>query len=431
MDHRTPSSLSNPWTISALNHMVAHRLEEQYRAIWVTGEISNLASARYGHRYFSLKDAKGQIACVWFLRQMAGSKVELKEGLQVVVRGTVSLYSPRGTYQLQVDRLEEAGSGALQQAFEALKKKLQALGWFDAEHKKSLPRYPQTIGVVTSPSAAAFQDILSVLNKRYPLAQVILYPCLVQGDGAPASVVQALQHASEHNKVDVLLLSRGGGSLEDLWAFNEEMVAKAVFECPIPIITGVGHEVDTTIVDWVADHRAPTPSAAAEKAVPDQQTLLQTLHLQERHLQKSMDQLLKKHRLHLELLKARCIHPQERLARMHYTLQKLWFTLRPIPQEKIQTLSKQVEQCHLRLISAGALMLQVRQTQLSALTHRLDGVSPLATLKRGYAKVAHKEDGKPIASYQDAKPGDAIAIALAEGKLLATIDQALADSENT
>src|SRR5580698_7496033 len=249
------------WKVSELTQRIGDLLERNFPDVWVEGEVSNYHAAQSGHLYFTLKDARAQIRCVCFRDQLRGLKFRPEDGLHVTVRGSLGIYETRGEYQIYVSYMEPVGLGALQLAFEQLKKKLQSEGLFEQARKRPLPVLPRCIGVITSPTGAAIRDILRVLKRRFPNAQVSLYPVKVQGAGAAAEIVEALRHFNQANTVDVLILTRGGGSLEDLWAFNEEILARAIFASRIPVITGVGHETDFTIADFVADLRAPTPSA--------------------------------------------------------------------------------------------------------------------------------------------------------------------------
>ncbi|MGB7397419.1 MAG: exodeoxyribonuclease VII large subunit, partial [Candidatus Macondimonas sp.] len=273
-----PATLAPPadsvYSVSRLNREARILLEGGLPLLWVMGEISNFSQPSSGHWYFTLKDAQAQVRCAMFRNRNQGLGLRPQNGMQVQVRVRVSLYEPRGEFQLIAEQMQPAGEGALRLAFEALKARLAAEGLFDASLKRPLPAYPHTIGVITSPTGAALRDILHVLNRRYPLARVVFYPVPVQGVDAAPQIVQALRLAGERAECDVLILARGGGSLEDLWAFNEEIVARAVRACPLPVVSGVGHEIDFTIADFVADLRAPTPSAAAESVVPDGSDLL-------------------------------------------------------------------------------------------------------------------------------------------------------------
>ena len=276
------------WKVSELTARIRELLESALPDVWVEGEVSNCHAAQSGHCYFTLKDAKAQIRCVCFRDQMRMLKFKPEDGLHVTVRGSLSVYDARGEYQIYVTNIEPVGLGALQLAFEQLKKKLHAEGLFDQARKKPLPVLPRCIGVVTSPTGAAIRDILRVLKRRFPNAHVSVYPAKVQGTGAAAEIVQGLQYFNRAKTVDVLILARGGGSLEDLWAFNEEILARAIFASEIPVITGIGHETDFTIADFVADLRAPTPSAAAEIVVKSREEFERHIAEHQRHLIQQM-----------------------------------------------------------------------------------------------------------------------------------------------
>ena len=276
------------YSVSQLNGEARNLLETTLPAVWVAGEISNLASPGSGHLYFTLKDAQAQVRCAMFRSANRQLRFRMADGVQVLVQARVSLYEPRGTYQLIVTQMEEAGEGLLRRKFEELKARLAAEGLFAAEHKQALPQLPGRIGVVTSPSGAAIRDILHVLARRYPVAEVCIYPTRVQGDGVQEEIARAIKLATVRNECDVLIIARGGGSLEDLWCFNEEVVARAIYACPIPVVSGVGHEVDFTITDLVADVRAPTPSGAAELITPDRTELLRILLALDRRLSLSV-----------------------------------------------------------------------------------------------------------------------------------------------
>ena len=274
MNSSSTATRRNILTVSQLNRSTSQLLAEHFLSVLVEGEISNLSTPSSGHLYFSLKDAHAQVRCAMFKTQQRKLGFKPENGKQVLIKAQVSLYEPRGDFQLIVEHLEEAGDGALRRAFEALKLKLSEEGLFNPVHKKAIPTLPGTIGIITSPTGAAIKDILTVLKRRFPAIPVIIYPVAVQGSNAKYEITQAITLANEHEYCDVIILGRGGGSLEDLWAFNEEIVARAIFASTIPIISAVGHETDITIADYVADYRAATPSVAAEQASPDQQEWL-------------------------------------------------------------------------------------------------------------------------------------------------------------
>ncbi|HQR52883.1 MAG TPA: exodeoxyribonuclease VII large subunit, partial [Burkholderiales bacterium] len=298
------------FSVSRLNREARALLERGLGTVWLEGEISNLSRPGSGHWYFSLKDAAAQVRCAMFRQRNLLVRFPVKDGAQVLARGRVSLYEARGEFQLVIEHLEEAGEGALRRRFEELKQRMQAEGLFDAQHKQPLPALPRRIGVVTSPTGAAIRDILHVLRRRFPAIPVLIYPVAVQGEAAPREIVQALGLAAARRECDVLIVARGGGSLEDLWAFNDEAVARAIFACPIPVVSGVGHEVDVTIADFVADERAPTPSAAAERVVPDRAEWLRSLAATYRRLGLAMRRRLGDQRQAL-------LQREQRLARVH------------------------------------------------------------------------------------------------------------------
>ena len=276
------------YSVGRLNAEARGLLEGAFPLIWVQGELSNVSRPSSGHLYFTLKDANAQVRCAMFRGNNRFLKFRPADGAQVVVRASLSLYEARGDYQLIVQSMEEAGDGALQRAFEALKQKLAAEGLFEAAHKRALPALPKRIGVITSPTGAAIRDILSVLKRRFPAIPVLIYPVAVQGQAAGAEIAAMIRRADARRECDVLIIARGGGSLEDLWAFNEEIVARAIFDCSIPTVSGVGHEVDFTIADFVADQRAPTPSVAAEMVSPDQHDWLNQLRALDSELYKRL-----------------------------------------------------------------------------------------------------------------------------------------------
>ncbi len=290
-------------------------LETSYRAVWIEGEISGLAKPASGHLYFSLKEHNAVIRCAFFRNRRARS-ITPTEGMQVLVRGQISVYESRGDLQLIVSHLEEAGEGALRRAFDVLKNKLLAAGLFEQDQKQSIPNFPRAIGVITSPSGAALQDILITLARRYPIARIVLYPVLVQGQQAPAKICQMLKLADQRKEVDVLILARGGGSLEDLQAFNEETVARAIYHCKIPVVAGIGHETDITIADLVSDQRAPTPTAAAELVAPLQDNLASDLNLLSVSLRRQIERYLDQLRQKVDYAAARLNHPNQRLEKL-------------------------------------------------------------------------------------------------------------------
>jgi exodeoxyribonuclease VII large subunit len=434
------------FTVSRLNRDVRFILEGSFPMLWVEGEISNFAAPSSGHWYFSLKDSAAQVRSAMFKPHNRKLGFLPKDGMHVMLKARVSLYEGRGEFQLIAEHMEEIGEGQLRQAFEALKKRLQEAGLFETSHKKILPAMPKSIGVITSPTGAAIRDILSVLQRRFPSVPVIIYPTLVQGDMAAPQIVRAIKTANERQECDVLILSRGGGSLEDLWPFNEEAVAHAIFQSAIPIISGVGHEVDFTIADFVADVRAPTPSAAAELVTPDSEELLASLDYQQqrfiRHMQQKFRQLQQTLTWTNKQLQQQ--HPKRRLAEQRQNLdvaevtfvrlQKLFISEKlarlntlsarlngMTPTHRVKALSNQLTLSLQRLSNALTLQLQQKQLELGNAAATLDALSPLATLKRGYA-IATKNQ-QVLRYAKEANVGDQINIRLLEGSLDCTINQ--------
>jgi exodeoxyribonuclease VII large subunit len=433
------------FTISRLNREARALLERGLGAVWLEGEISNLSRPGSGHWYFSLKDEAAQVRCAMFRQRNLLVRFPVKDGAQVLARGRVSLYEARGEFQVVVEHLEEAGEGVLRRRFEALKQKLQAEGLFDTRHKQPLPALPRRIGVITSPTGAAIRDILHVLGRRFPAIPVLVYPVAVQGEAAPREIEQALRLAAERRDCDVLILARGGGSLEDLWAFNDEAVARAMHACAIPIVSGVGHEVDFTIADFVADERAPTPSGAAERVVPDRAEWLRSLGATGRRLALAMRRRLSDHRHTLSLGEQHLarVHPGMVLRQHAQRLDELEGRLRRAGGARLERArdrltaarallvraspSLRVAALELRLVAArrglahgvrGRLVAQRRRFELAA--RALDAVSPLATLDRGYAIVADAQ-GKVLQDAATLRPGDRITARLARGRIAAQV----------
>jgi len=389
------------WTISRLNREVRLLIESGLPALWIEGEVSNLARPASGHVYFSLKDEGAQVRCALWRSAALKLSFTPRNGMQLLVRARVSVYEPRGEYQLIVEHAEEAGEGALRQRFEQLKTRLRAAGLFDEAAKRPLPRVPRRIGVITSPTGAAVRDILHVLRRRCPSVPVVIYPVPVQGEGAAAKIAAALALASRRAECDVLILARGGGSLEDLWSFNEEVVAHAIRAATIPVISGVGHEVDFTIADFAADRRAPTPSGAAEIAVPDAAEWLARLNKDAGRLRNAMAQRLaaKNERLAWQVRRLAVAHPGNRL-RQH---------------------GQRLDELERRLANAFRRTLQDLRARCEAAARTLNAVSPLATLGRGYAIVTRATDGAILRAARQVTPGDGIRIRLSEGSLGAVV----------
>lgn len=385
-------------TVSQINAYLRQMLsaDEVLRDIWIQGEVSNFKRAASGHCYFSLKEQNAVLrAAMW--RSYAERQTALPaNGDAVLAHGSISFYEAGGDVQLYVDTIRPAGVGLLHARFEQLKQQLDAEGLFDDSRKREPPFLPRRIGIVTSPQAAALRDILTVLERRCPMVEVLLSPCLVQGEHAPADIVRALTALAPAG-VDVILLARGGGSIEDLWAFNEEIVARAVFACPVPVITGVGHESDTTIVDYVADLRAPTPSVAAEVAVPDRDELENALASLRLYLDEAMGDIIAARR-------GRFDATHERLLRLH-------------PAARLHSNRQHVDDLLRRATAQITYRLGMHRARLEGTRAHLHALSPQATLKRGYAIVRRSDDGRVITEAARAAPGDALTLTLHDGTL--------------
>jgi exodeoxyribonuclease VII large subunit len=433
------------YTVSRLTSEVRLIVEGHYPALWIEGEVSNLARPASGHLYFSLKDATAQVRCAMFRGRGPRPAFVPENGMSVIARARASLYEPRGDFQLIVEHLEPAGEGALRAAFEALAARLEAEGLFDPARKRALPRLPRAIGVVTSPSGAALRDVLAVLARRWPALPVVLYPCLVQGREAAPSIVQALAAAGRRAEVDLLLLVRGGGSLEDLWPFNEEAVARAIAACPLPVVSGVGHETDLTIADRVADLRAPTPSAAAELACPDARALLGGVRQSAARLTRAMQQRLQQLQARLALARARLLHPARRLEQLAQRLDEASLRARHAlvetlhrqrlalerlgarlaaqhPAGRLQRARERLASLARRLRLALAWLLAARRERWRSLASALVQVGPEATLARGYAIVRDPETRAVLRDATRAAPGQRLAVTLARGALAVRVE---------
>ncbi len=447
-DMEDPTPSRDVYTVSRLNREVRSLLEGSLPLLWIEGEISNLARPSSGHIYFSLKDSAAQVRCALFRNRGLRLRFRPRDGLQVLLRARVSLYEGRGEFQLIVEHMEEAGEGALRRAYDELKAKLQAEGLFDAAHKRALPAMPRRIGVITSPTGAAIRDILTVLRRRFPAIPVLIYPVPVQGEGAAEKIAATLRLADRRRDCDVLLLSRGGGSLEDLWAFNEEVVARAIHDCSLPVVTGIGHEVDFTIADFVSDQRAPTPSAAAELLSPDQDEWLQSLSgLHNRLLHQTRNRLQQlAQRLQWTERRLNQQHPGVRLRQQAQHLDELEQRLhraytagmnarhadvrhlsarlhQHTPAHRLQQVHNRWETLTRRLEAAVNRRLERSRQQLTATGRALDALSPLATLERGYAIVRRCRDGVIVRDAGQTKTGEQVEASLAHGVLVCSIDE--------
>lgn len=371
--------------------------------VWVEGEISNFTRASSGHLYFTLKDDSAELRCVMWRSQAAWLGFQPQHGDAVLAHGQISVYEQRGQYQLMCDMLQPAGLGELNRQFELLKARLNAEGLFDEARKRPLPAFPRAVGVVTSPTTAAFQDVLNVIRRRYPLLPVVLSPTLVQGKEAPPQIIAALDRLNQRDDIDLILLVRGGGSLEDLWCFNDEAVVRAVAVSRLPVVTGVGHEIDFTLVDFAADRRAPTPSAAAELITPDGALLAQ----QVRALRARMDSLLSSQ---LEQLRQNLNATQRWLARLSPTYQ-------------VQNARQRIDDLTGRMDTHIRHRLSRDRQRLDAQTRALHAASPLGLLERGYAIVTRTADGARVSSTHDAAEGTTITVTLRDGHLIASVRQ--------
>ncbi|WP_454900900.1 exodeoxyribonuclease VII large subunit [Aggregatibacter sp.] len=435
----------NIYSVSQLNQSVRLMLENQLGAVWLTGEISNFSQPVSGHWYLSLKDENAQVRCAMFRMKNLRVSFRPTNGMQVLVRANVSLYEPRGDYQLIIESMHLAGEGLLMQQFEALKLKLAAEGLFAQHLKKNLPHFSKAVGIITSKTGAALQDILHILQRRDPSLKIIIYPTAVQGKDAATDIAQMIELANQRQEVDVLIVGRGGGSLEDLWCFNEEMVARAIFHSHLPVISAVGHETDVTIADFVADVRAPTPSAAAELVSRNQTELLQQLQYRRQRLEIALDRLFAEKQQKLKHLSLRLHnqHPQAQLRiqqqlitqlshRLQQSLRHRWqktaenltaLSMRlyknPLPL-RLQQYEQQLAQLKVRLNSHMNLTLSLQQKQLAHLCGKLDSLSPLKVLARGYS-ITQNQQNFTIRSIKDVNVGEHIKTRLTDGNIISQV----------
>ncbi len=433
------------WSVTELTARIRDLLAAEFTDIWVEGEISNCHEAQSGHLYFTLKDARAQVRCVCFRNQFRLLKFRPEDGLHVTLRGSVSVYEPRGEYQIYVEHIEPVGLGALQLAFEQLKKRLEAEGLFDPTRKKPLPVLPQRIGLVTSPRGAAVRDVVRILRRRFPNVRLVLFPVRVQGEGAARDIVEAIGFFSRRQIVDVIILARGGGSLEDLWAFNEESVARAIAAATIPIVSGVGHETDFTIADFVADLRASTPSAAAEIVVRTRQEFdhhlaqlrekmaqrIRYLLLEQRHrLQelaahpgfRRLEELLRLYRQQSDEFIARlgqALQSRLELARRRFTVAQTRIAAFDL-RARIAALRLRLEQRSGELRARAERFLVAKRQRLERLMVQLDERSPLRVLERGYA-IVYDAAGNVVRAVEQVAIGDEVAVQLARGRLAAEV----------
>jgi exodeoxyribonuclease VII large subunit len=446
----------NVYTVTGLNREVRLLLERGLPMVWLEGELSNFSAPASGHWYFSLKDREAQIRCAMFRMKNQGVGFTPRAGQHVLVRGRVTMYEARGDYQLIVEHMEEAGVGALKREFERLKAKLAAEGLFAVERKRELPRFPRRIGVITSPTGAAIRDVLHILARRFPPAGVIIYPTDVQGAVAVPRIIRALGVANARAECDVLIVARGGGSIEDLWAFNDEGVARAIHASTIPVVSGVGHEVDFTIADFVADARAPTPSGAAELVVPDRAACLDVLS-------RTSDRLLVAMRRELRTISTRfdsaasrlkLMHPGTRLLQQEQRLddleQRLAGAMRTTlhhhrsrvseamtsllqhsPERRVKDMCLKYESLSARLRHTWANRISKAEHRLALAARMLNTVSPLATLERGFAIVTRGADGSLVTDAGSLQVGEEIQARVAKGSVRATVTGTARGSDET
>ncbi len=454
----SPAANNNIFSVSKLNQAVARLLESEFAWIWVEGEISNLAQPASGHIYFTLKDSGAQIRCAMFRGRNRTLNFQPENGNQVLVRAKVSLYQPRGDYQLIVDRMEQAGDGALRRQFEELKIKLAAEGLFDETRKQEIPELPECITIITSKTGAAIHDVLSVIERRFPSIPVKLFPVPVQGTEAAPAICKAIKAIDEqvHSgrfDCDVILLVRGGGSLEDLWPFNEESVARAIYDCSIPVVSGVGHEVDVSIADFVADVRAATPTAAAEAVTPDQSSWLQSFDWYQQRLLQLLTEKINRCQEKVHWLQQRLQqqHPESQIQRnrqrcrellqrllrhtesmLLYRREKLATCKAKLQAQNPLALLKQKQQTAdylgARLEQATFNLLSHKRSQLANLASTLNVISPLHTLERGYS-ITLNDKGVAVSSIRQIKPDDKIETRLLDGRIISRVESCIENEQ--
>jgi len=450
-DYETEQPQREIYSVSQLASSVRQTLEQDFPLIWVEGEISNLATPASGHIYFSLKDPKAQVRCAMFKMRKRLLDFEPENGMQILVRAKVGLYEARGDFQLIIEHMEEAGDGAMRREYEQLKRRLRNEGLFEAKHKLSIPKLPNQIGVVTSPTGAAIHDILTVLKRRFPSIPVLIYPVPVQGETAAGKISKAIKLANTRKECDVLIIGRGGGSLEDLWAFNDEHLAHTIFSSKIPIVSAVGHEVDFSIADFVADVRAATPSAAAEMLSPDRNEWLQKTTALSQRLIANMQNRLRQNLQRMDWVSQRLSSPQQRLERAGSRIKELQqrllsahtskqhgyrsqltllhtTLLHHSPAQRISALQQRHDGVQARLNQTMKQTLQRHRERLSFLSNTLDAVSPLATLGRGYSIARRVDTGELIRDAAAIKSGTRIETRLEKGRLICNVEDSQTDS---
>ena len=408
------------YSVSHFVRLCKNSIEKNIPQSFVQGEISNLSKPSSGHWYFSLKDENSQIRCAFFRLNQRKIKFTPENGMSVIIRGATTLYPQRGDFQLIVQQMEPAGVGNLQMAFDQLKNKLRLEGLFDSENKKELPAYPNKIGVISSSTGSVIRDIIKVLKSRYPLSEILLYDTIVQGENAHHKIIKALKVADEKKNCDVLILARGGGSLEDLWAFNEEELARAIFHCSTPIISSIGHETDTTIADFVADFRAPTPSAAAVSATPDVNAILYNASKLRKYLHESIKQSIESKKSSLALLKLRIIDPSQQLLLNAQKLDDLELRLIRNNKRLIEENKGKLKLLISQLINHSENFIKLQKNQLSNRGSVLSLLSPLNTLSRGYT-ITQSKEGEILTSHEQINTKELIITQFQDGKVTSKV----------
>ncbi len=397
------------YSVQEVTRYIRRRLDrdEVLRDVYIKGELSNRSQPTSGHLYFTLKDEFSELPCVMFREQNRGLKFVPEDGMSVIVRGHISVYEKRGKYQLYVDEIQEEGIGALYRAFEQLKKKLKEEGLFDAAYKKPIPCFPRRIGIITSPTGAAIRDILKITKKRFPHVHILLAPVAVQGEGASSQIVNAIRimnrYSAEREKIDVLIVGRGGGSIEELWAFNEECVAREIFSSAIPVISAVGHETDFTIADFVADKRAATPSEAAEFVVPDKREIEKNLSSLELRMRQNVFKAIEYYRKQLASIEKSVLFRK--------------------PTERINQYRQTVDELKRNMVAEITHLVTLQRKNVQALTGKLDALSPLAILERGYSICSKLPEGKIVRSVREISVGDALKVLFTDGEAISEVKE--------
>ena len=408
------------YSVSDYIKLCKNAIEKSIPQCFVQGEISNLSKPSSGHWYFTLKDENGQVRCAFFRLNQRKIKFSPENGMSVIIRGATTLYPQRGDFQLIIQQMEPAGIGNLQLAFDQLKNKLRLEGLFDSDNKKELPAFPNKIGVISSSTGAVIKDIIKVLKSRYPIAQILLYDTIVQGDNAHLKIIKALRAADQSKNCDVIILARGGGSLEDLWAFNEEDLARVIFECSTPIISSIGHETDTTIADFVADLRAPTPSAAAVSATPDLNNILYNASKLKQYLYDSITQYIESNKTTLELLKLKIIDPSQQLLLNAQKLDDFELRLVKLNQVLIEENKEKLKQLFFQLLVQTENFIKIQKSDLSNYGNSLNLLSPLNTLSRGYT-ITQDEEGEILTSIKKINTNEVIFTKFHDGKVASKV----------